>query len=151
MEYDDSGIPRQNDQGPAAGQIHPDGVFPADATVLLPNPIVDGRMEINQAVQDVVNEAQHQQIKRHPAVIIPWPTRNDRPLSEHTTAYLFTMAFPTLFPLFTADFRIDRPSMSNWAQHLIWYHDGRFARHPYFKFVVHNEHWIKANLKHTKI
>ena len=144
MEYDDSGIPRQNDQGPAAGQIHPDEVFPADATVLLPNPIVDGRMEINQAVQDVVNEAQHQQIKRHPAVIIPWPTRNDRPLSEHTKAYLFTRAFTTLLPLSTAAFRIDRPptcpSMSNWVQHLIWYHDGRFAQHPYFKLIFCSQH-----------
>lgn len=28
--------------------------------------------------------------------------------------------------------------MANWAEHFIWYHDGRFAKHPYFKFVIHN-------------
>lgn len=28
--------------------------------------------------------------------------------------------------------------MGHWAEHLIWYNDGRFAKHPYFKFVVHN-------------
>lgn len=28
--------------------------------------------------------------------------------------------------------------MAHWAEHLIWYNDGRFAKHPYFKFVVHN-------------
>jgi hypothetical protein len=28
--------------------------------------------------------------------------------------------------------------MADWAEHLLWYEDGRFARHPYFKFVVHN-------------
>lgn len=28
--------------------------------------------------------------------------------------------------------------MSEWAEHLFWYDDGRFAKHPYFKFVVHN-------------
>ena len=155
MEYDESGISRPNDQGPAADQLHPDEEFPTDSTVLLPDPIVDVRMEINEAVQDVVNEAQHQQVKeKRPAVIIPWPTRDDRPLSEHTTAYFFTMAFPTLFPLSTADFRINRPltcpSMSSWAQHLIWYHDGRFAQHPYFKFIVHNMVSRKRALDQSK-
>lgn len=28
--------------------------------------------------------------------------------------------------------------MAHWAEHFIWYNDGRFAKHPYFKFVVHN-------------
>ena len=28
--------------------------------------------------------------------------------------------------------------MADWAEHLLWDDDGRFARHPYFKFVVHN-------------
>ena len=28
--------------------------------------------------------------------------------------------------------------MSEWAEHLIWYTDGRFAQHKYFKFIVHN-------------
>ncbi|KAH3733234.1 hypothetical protein DPMN_039659 [Dreissena polymorpha] len=28
--------------------------------------------------------------------------------------------------------------MSEWAEHLIWYADGRFAQHKYFKFIVHN-------------
>lgn len=29
-------------------------------------------------------------------------------------------------------------SMSDWANHLIWYKDGRFAKHKFFKFIVHN-------------
>jgi hypothetical protein len=28
--------------------------------------------------------------------------------------------------------------MADWARHLLWYGDGRFAQHSYFKFVVHN-------------
>lgn len=28
--------------------------------------------------------------------------------------------------------------MAQWADHLIWYKDGRFAKHSYFKFIVHN-------------
>lgn len=28
--------------------------------------------------------------------------------------------------------------MGDWAEDLLWYTDGRFAKHPYFKFVLHN-------------
>jgi thiamine kinase-like enzyme len=28
--------------------------------------------------------------------------------------------------------------MADWAEHLLWFEDGRFANHQYFKFVVHN-------------
>ena len=28
--------------------------------------------------------------------------------------------------------------MADLADHLIWYADGRFAKHPYFEFIVHN-------------
>ena len=73
---------------------------------------------------------------------IPWPTRGNIPLSEYSTTNLFTLAFPALFPYGTADYYSNRPrscsSMSDWADHLLWYNDGRFASHHYFKFVVHN-------------
>ena len=29
-------------------------------------------------------------------------------------------------------------SMSDWAEHLMWYEDGRFAQNKYFKFILHN-------------
>ena len=73
---------------------------------------------------------------------IPWPTRENIPVSEFTTHYFFTLAFPCLFPYGTGDFFMNRirtvSSMSDWAQHLLWYDDGRFAHHPYFKFIAHN-------------
>ena len=28
--------------------------------------------------------------------------------------------------------------MIEWAKHLLWYDDGRFAKHSFFKFVAHN-------------
>ena len=28
--------------------------------------------------------------------------------------------------------------MSDWAEHLMWYKDGRFAQNKYFKFIVDN-------------
>lgn len=39
--------------------------------------------------------------------------------------------------------------MSEWAEHLFWYDDGRFAKHPYLKFVVHNMIMRKPALKRS--
>ena len=74
--------------------------------------------------------------------VIPWPTTGTTPASEFTTPYVFTMAFPCLFPYGKGDFHINHPvtcpTLHNWAEHLLWYQDGRFARHKVWKFVVHN-------------
>ena len=40
-------------------------------------------------------------------------------------------------------------SMSDWAEHLIWYKDGRFAQHQYFKFIVHNIIMRKQTLEQS--
>lgn len=81
-------------------------------------------------------------INKRGTISIPWPTRGNIPVSEFTTQHFFTLAFPALFPHGSGDFYINRPisfsSLSEWAEHLFWYDDGRFAKHPYFKFVVHN-------------
>ena len=37
--------------------------------------------------------------------------------------------------------------MTDWAEHLLWNEDGRFAKHPYFKFIVHNMNSRKRALK----
>ena len=83
-------------------------------------------------------------------VTIPWPTR-DVPLSEFTTKYFLTLAFPCPFPFGDGDYHINRlrscDSMSDWAEHLIWYKDGRFANHQYFKFIVHNVIMRKRTLE----
>ena len=67
--------------------------------------------------------------------------RGKQKVNEWTTGY-WTMAFPVLFPYGLADIstgRVDsKVKMADWAQHLLWYRDGRFAAHPYWKFVVMN-------------
>ena len=84
---------------------------------------------------------------------IPWPTRQNIPTSEFTTKFFFTLSFPALFPYGTGDFHVNRPrtieSMSDWAEHLLWYDDGRFAHHQYFKFVVHNMIMRKRALENS--
>ncbi len=59
------------------------------------------------------------------------------PTSEFTTEGYFSMAFPTLFP---ADFLGQRfnteVTIGNYFTHLLKYDDGRFARHPRFRFFA---------------
>ena len=51
------------------------------------------------------------------------------------------MAFPTLFPTGAADFlgqRCNQVTIGNYFTHLMKYRDGRFARHPRFRFFALN-------------
>jgi ATP-dependent DNA helicase PIF1 len=71
---------------------------------------------------------------------LPWPPFG-MPLSEYATDGLFTMAFPTLFPLGKAEYfspRHKRLELYEWAKHLIRYRDSRFATHPRFRFFALN-------------
>lgn len=92
-------------------------------------------------MEDIVDQNESAKSKQS-VCRIPWPTRDNVPISEFTTKFFFTLAFPCLFPYGTGDFYVNRPvtcsSMAQWADHLIWYKDGRFAKHSYFKFIVHN-------------
>ena len=38
--------------------------------------------------------------------------------------------------------------MAEWAEHLLWYKDGWFANHQFFKFIVHNIIMRKRALEH---
>jgi hypothetical protein len=159
FEYDDlHESQRVNDEGPAVEQmmINPeDEETCTDSSVLLPDPPVDIRQVVEDAVHSVIGpNAGEVTCNKRNIVTIPWPTRDNHPLSENTTNHFFTMAFPTLFPYATADFRMNRPrtckSVSDWARHLIWYQDGRFARHQYFKFIAHNIIVRKTALEQSK-
>ena len=133
-------VERSTDEGPAFEQINA-GEGCSESGVLLPEMIVDLRQQVEDTVRSVVGPECEVTCNRKNIVTIPWPTRDNTPLSEFTTNNFFTMAFPTLFPYGDADFRMNRPrtitSMTEWAEHLLWYQDGRFAQH-YFKFIAHN-------------
>ena len=64
------------------------------------------------------------------------------------------MAFPCLFPYGKGDFHINRsitcPVLHEWAEHLLWYQDGRLARHKVWKFVVHNMIMRKRALEQSR-
>jgi hypothetical protein len=131
-------------KGPAPDQINPgevDGT--THSSVLLPDPEINISEEVNKIVKDVIGENHGKvSVNKKGTVTLPWPARNNEHVSEFTTQYFFTLSFPALFPYGTGDLFINRPrtvtSIGDWAEHLLWYDDGRFANHPYFKFIAHN-------------
>ena len=132
-----------NDKGPAENQFDIGEVTgTTNSCVILPDEPRNICAEVQNIVNEVVQNPKEVTENRRGTITIPWPSRGDVPVSEFTTAYFFTLAFPCLFPYGEGDYHINRSrtceSMKDWAQHLLWYKDGRFAHHPYFKFVVHN-------------
>ncbi|CAC5388042.1 unnamed protein product [Mytilus coruscus] len=133
-----------SDNGPAPDQTDPVEIEGnTHSCVILPDPHINIRKKVEDIVSDVVGQAHGDvTINKKGTITLPWPTRENIPVSEFTTHHFFTLAFPCLFPYGTGDFYMNRPrtvsSMCDWAEHLLWYDDGRFAHHPYFKFVVHN-------------
>ena len=134
-----------SDNGPAPEQMPAQNSeqCQTNSGVLLPEPNVDIHKQISNIVADVIGkQAPTVTMHKKKHTVLPWPSRNDTPVSEFTTQYFFTLSFPCLFPYAQGDFFINRPrtcySLAEWAEHLLWYTDGRFARHQYFKFIVHN-------------
>ena len=75
------------------------------------------------------------------------PERGTVPLSDFKTHGYTMLAFPTLFPFGTGDFSEKRShalSYEQYSQHLMNFHDGRFARHARFPYFWLNTHERQA-------
>ena len=73
--------------------------------------------------------------------ILPWPSISNIPINEFNTEGYISCAFPTLFPSGSADLlapRARRVTIGNYFKHLMMYQDGRFARHPRFRYFALN-------------
>jgi hypothetical protein len=70
------------------------------------------------------------------------PLVHQTPLDKATgKERIFIMAFPTLYPTGAADYnapRVRKVNLRAYAHHLIRYKDGRFGRHPRWRFLVFN-------------
>lgn len=73
---------------------------------------------------------------------LPAPSIRNTPLDEAAgTERLFAMAFPTLYPTGRADFnapRVRKVGLKDYARHLLCFADGRFGKHPRWRFLVFN-------------
>lgn len=101
----------------------------------LPYSNINIRSQVESILQEVIGDNHGDvSINKRGTVTIPWPTRDNIPVSEFTTQYFFTLAFPVLFLYGCGDFYINRSNTcslkGDWAEHLLWYNDGRFAKHP---------------------
>jgi len=73
---------------------------------------------------------------------LPAPSIRMTPIDEASgKERIFAMAFPTLYPTGRADFnasRVRKVDLNEYARHLMCYHEGRFGRHPRWRFLVFN-------------
>ena len=151
-----------DDQCPAPQQLvagETDGSDDSTVSgVIHTEPGMNVRAQVHVAINPVVSEPREvesdeaQRGTERP--VIAWPTTDATPASEFNTPYFFTMALPCLFPYGKGDFHINRPitcsALHEWAEHLLWYQDGRFARHKVRKFVVHNMIMRKRALEKSR-
>ena len=113
--------------------------------------VIDSEVELDEeerevaAVPDLL--AEHSEIEQlqHAVGAVPHLTQpgfRSTPLQEFNRSQpLLSLAFPTLFPHGEAEFvnaRVRRVDYSMYIEHLMKFHDSRFARHPRFRYVVFN-------------
>ena len=70
-----------------------------------------------------------------------WPPRDVKPISEFSDTKIFCLAFPWLFPGGIRDIKESREcdvDIGDWAQNLLFYKDGRFAKDNLWCFFVLN-------------
>ena len=102
-------------------------------------PITTQRMTEQETVRQSVQERQSHQQPATPT--LSWPPSGSTPVNEFNTEGYISCAFPTLFSTGAADFIAPRPlqvTVGNYFKHLLLYKDGRFARHPRFRYFALN-------------
>ncbi len=156
-------VHHNDDRGSASEHINPENTSESEthSCVTRPEPALDSKRQVEKIIQDVIGEDNGAVTSNRTGhITIPCPSRDNKPVSEFTTDNFFTLASPCLFPYGAGDFHINRPrtctSMAEWADHLLWYSDGRFAHHEYFQFIIHNmpmrkRSLVNRNLLYAKI
>ncbi len=103
-------------------------------------PSTQQRLTEEQIVRHSIVERQSHQNNGSPCTLI-WPQIGCAPINEFQTEGYMSCAFPTLFPTGAADFaapRLRPITLGNYFKHLVVYKDGRFAKHPRFRYFALN-------------
>ncbi|KAI8405864.1 hypothetical protein FOFC_13325 [Fusarium oxysporum] len=119
--------------------VEPDEVDQSAVPDLLPE---DTEMEALRSHVLGEERGEHLPVRPSTQHQLEMPDIRRTPINEfnHSQA-LLSLAFPTLFPRGQADFvepRLRPIKYADYIQHALRWHDGRFARHPTFRFVVFN-------------
>ena len=83
-----------------------------------------------------------------------WPTIDVTPVNEFQTPGYIACAFPTLYPTGNADLRSGRSreiKPAEYFSHLLKYKDGRFARHPRWRYFALNSQMRWRALQESKV
>ena len=117
------------------------------STSFIPNPTQQRTEQetVQQSLEDLQSGSPHR---------LMWPTLGEAPINEFTTEGYFSLAFPTLFPTGAADFlgqRCNQVTIGNYFTHLLKYDDGRFAKHPRFRFFALNTEMRRRALQAGRI
>lgn len=132
---------QERDQGPQ----QEDTVAPADndyevSAVPNFNAEQDEMTKLRQQLGLLGAKTVGRQPRRQPHMSMPTPRTT--PVSEfNKTTPILSWVFPTLYPRGLAEIVTSRPrevQYPDYIRHLLLYKDGRFARHPRWRYVVFN-------------
>ncbi|KIX03168.1 uncharacterized protein Z518_06719 [Rhinocladiella mackenziei CBS 650.93] len=128
---DDTGM---EEEPPAPEQPVSAELLPPDSQSMVPNLNIT-TTEVDLIVREIAS-------RNSPPAGLPAPSIRQTPIDEASGKdRIFAMAFPTLYPTGQADFntpRIRKVSLTDYARHPTCFHDGRFGRHPRWRFFVFN-------------
>ncbi len=103
------------------------------ARTFVPLPVSTQREDV--AINDTLDRMQSNNLP------LMWPEIDGFPINEFQTPGYIARAFPTLYPYGHSDLRSERPrdiKPAEYFKHLMWYKDGRFARHPRWRYFALN-------------
>ncbi|KAJ7690466.1 hypothetical protein B0H17DRAFT_878604, partial [Mycena rosella] len=120
------------DEGPPEGGENPQEQDPLFTRGFVPNVT---------AAQTEIEQLHAAAFHNDTPVVLTMPAVHGTPINEHSGHSIAINAFPSLFPAGAADFAATREipvTMTEWAAHLMRFKDGRFARHPRFRYWALN-------------
>ena len=122
-------IEEVQDQPPTSAELPPPNSYS-----MVPNLNIT-TTEVDLILEEIAGQ-------KRPLPSLPAPSIRSTPIDEASGKdRIFAMAFPTLYPTGQADFntpRLRKVDLYDYAQHLMRFHDGRFGRHPRWRFFVFN-------------
>ena len=98
-------------------------------------PILAQKKTEEQTIRNAVHSLQQGENNKHH--VITWPETGTTSINEFTIEGYFSRAFRTLFPTGAGEFLAPRHNpvtIGHYFKHLLMYGNGRFAKHPQFRY-----------------
>ena len=93
--------------------------------------------ENDKIIKDGVDSA-IEQCGNKDKISVAWPSTSANAVNEYTYSNLFVKSYPWLFPGGFGDASSYPGDLATWAEHLMYYYDGRFCKDKFFCFFALN-------------